>query len=154
MMKDVSDADKLPTGSVPGFLLYNSGHQGGGGGALVLPGGRQNTLGLVISGQSVDSALNKNESELGVLVLPVSLKMLSDGHGLLDQIVAVLGQSGSHSLAFQDAENLVAGDESDLGNSVTVSEDDTNLRWSQTLLGQLVDLVLDLIGGQLQPGWN
>jgi len=84
MMKDVADADKLPTGSG-----YNLGHQGGGGGALVLPGGRQNTLGLVISGQSVDSALNKNESELGVLVLPVSLKMLSDGHGLLDQIVAV-----------------------------------------------------------------
>ena len=64
----------------------------------------------------MDSALNKNESELGVLVLPVSLKMLSDGHGLLDQIIAVLGQSGSHSLAFQDAENLVAGDESDLEN--------------------------------------
>ena len=64
----------------------------------------------------MDSALNKNESELGVLVLPVSLKMLSDGHGLLDQIVAVLGQSGSHSLAFQDAENLVAGDKSNLEN--------------------------------------
>ena len=64
----------------------------------------------------MDSALNKNESELGVLVLPVSLKMLSDGDCLLDQIVAVLGQSGSHSLAFQDTENLVASDESDLEN--------------------------------------
>merc|ERR1719324_1880900 len=154
-MKDVADAEtNYQQVQVPGFLHVNLSHQGGGSGALVLPGWRQNSLGLVISGQSVDSALNQNESELGILVLPVSLKMLSDGDCLLDQIVAVLGQSGSHSLAFQDTENLVAGDKSDLGNSMTVSEDDTNLRWSQTLLGQLVDLVLDLIGGQLQPGWN
>ena len=62
----------------------------------------------------MDSALNKNESELGVLVLPVSLKMLSDGDGLLDQIVAVLGQSGGHALAFQDTEDLVASNETDL----------------------------------------
>ena len=50
MMKDVADADKLPTGSG-----YNSGHQGGGGGALVLPGGRQNTLGLVISNRETNN---------------------------------------------------------------------------------------------------
>ena len=44
------DADKLPTGSG-----YNLGHQGGGGGALVLPGGRQNTLGLVISNRETNN---------------------------------------------------------------------------------------------------
>ena len=34
---------------IPGHDDEDLGHQGGGGGALVLPGGRQNTLGLVIS---------------------------------------------------------------------------------------------------------
>ena len=67
-----------------------------------------------LPGQSVDSALNQNKSELGILVLPVSLQMLSDGHCLLDQIVAVLGQSWGHSLALQDTQDLVTSDESDL----------------------------------------
>ena len=62
----------------------------------------------------MDSALDKNQSELGVLVLPVPLKMLPDGHGLLDQIVAVLGELWGHTLALQDAEDLVASDESHL----------------------------------------
>ena len=38
-----------------------------------------------------------------------------------------------------------------LCNTVRVSEDNTNLGWSQTLLGQLEDLVLDLVTGDLQP---
>ena len=67
-----------------------------------------------LPGQSVDSALNQNKSELGILVLPVSLQMLSDGHCLLDQIVAVLWQSWGHSLALQDTQDLVTSDESDL----------------------------------------
>ena len=62
----------------------------------------------------MDSALDKNKSELSILVLPVPLKMLPDGHGLLDQVVAVLGELGGHTLALQDAENLVASDESNL----------------------------------------
>ena len=67
-----------------------------------------------VPGQPVDPALNKNESELGVLVLPVPLKMLPDGDGLLDQVVAVLGQLGGHALALQDTQNLVASDEANL----------------------------------------
>ena len=62
----------------------------------------------------MDPALNQNKPELGIPVLPVPLKMLPDGHGLLDQVVAVLGELGGHALALQDAENLVAGDESHL----------------------------------------
>ena len=62
----------------------------------------------------MNSALDKNKSELGVLVLPVPLKMLPDGHCLLDQIVAVLGELRGHTLALQDAEDLVASDESHL----------------------------------------
>lgn len=69
---------------------------------------------LLLPGESVDSALDKNKSELSVLVLPVPLKMLPDGHGLLDQIVAVLGELWGHTLALEDAEDLVASDESHL----------------------------------------
>jgi hypothetical protein len=38
----------------------------------------------------MDPALNKNEPEFRVLVLPVPLKMLPNGHGLLDEEVEVL----------------------------------------------------------------
>ena len=38
-----------------------------------------------------------------------------------------------------------------LGNTVTVPQDNTDLGGGQSLLGQLVDLVLHLVGGELQP---
>jgi len=63
---------------------------GAGSGALVLPGWWQSTNGLVVSGQTVDTGLDENETELGVLVLSVALEMLSHGDGLLDQHVKVL----------------------------------------------------------------
>ena len=62
----------------------------------------------------MDPALNQNEPELGISVLPVPLKMLPDGDGLLDQVVAILGQLWGHALALQDTEDLVAGNETDL----------------------------------------
>lgn len=42
----------------------------------------------------MDSRLNQNETELGVLVLSVALKVLSDGDSLLDQEVKILRQFG------------------------------------------------------------
>ena len=65
-------------------------------------------------GQTVDPALNQNQPELGISILPVPLKMLPDGDCLLDQMVAILGQLWSHALALQDAQDLVTGDEPDL----------------------------------------
>ena len=56
--------------------------QGAGGGALVLPGGRQGADGLVVTGQAVDTGLDQNQAELGVLVLAVALEVLPDGDGL------------------------------------------------------------------------
>lgn len=55
---------------------------GAGGGGLVLPGGREDTNGLVVTGQTVDTGLDENEAELGVLVLAVALKVLADGDSL------------------------------------------------------------------------
>jgi len=127
------------------------GDHGGGGAALVLPGGGQDTSQLVVPGQTVDPALNQNQPELGISILPVPLKMLPDGDCLLDQMVAILGQLWSHALALQDAQDLVTGDEPDLGNTMRVPEDNTNLGRGQALLSQLEDLVLDLIAGDLQP---
>lgn len=43
------------------------------------------------------------------------------------------------------------GDGADLGNSVGVTENDTNLRGGRALLGELADLLNDLLGGGLQP---
>jgi hypothetical protein len=39
----------------------------------------------------------------------------------------------------------------DLGDTVRVSEDNTDLGWSCTLLGELADLVDDLLGSSLEP---
>lgn len=44
------------------------------------------------------------------------------------------------------------GDDLDLGNTVRVTENDTNLRGRGTLSGELADLLDDLLGGGLQPG--
>ena len=55
---------------------------GAGGSGLVLPGGGQDTDGLVVTGQTVDTGLDENEAELGVLVLAVALKVLADSDSL------------------------------------------------------------------------
>lgn len=62
-------------------------NDGAGGGGLVAPGGGEDTDGLVVAGKTVDTGLDQNKAELGVLVLAVALKVLADGNGLLDQHV-------------------------------------------------------------------
>lgn len=58
-------------------------------GRFVLPVRRQDRDGSVVSGQSVDSRFDQNQSELRVLVLSVSFQVLSDRDSLLDQVVQV-----------------------------------------------------------------
>jgi hypothetical protein len=53
-----------------------------GSGALVPPSWWQNADGLIVAGQTVDTRLDENEAELGVLVFAVALEMLADGDGL------------------------------------------------------------------------
>lgn len=64
------------------------GDKGAGSGGLVTPGGGQDTDGLVVPGQTVDTRLNENEAELAVLVLAVALKVLADGDGLQQSVSA------------------------------------------------------------------
>ena len=42
----------------------------------------------------------------------------------------------------------------DLGNTVAVPQDNTNLRRGNTLPGELADLLDDLVGRGLQPRWR
>lgn len=67
---------------------------GAGGGGLVLPGRRQDTDGLVVTGETVDTRLDENEAELGVLVLAVALKMLADGDGLTIVLIEAKEEAG------------------------------------------------------------
>jgi len=85
----------------------NLGDKGGSGSGLVLECRGELLLLDVVSGQSVDSGLDENHSagllvrfkrwwcrvdiQLGVLVGTVSLEVLSDRDGLLDEVVKVLG---------------------------------------------------------------
>lgn len=55
---------------------------GGGSGGLVLPGRGEDADSLVVTGKTVDTGLDENEAELGVLVLAVALKVLADGDSL------------------------------------------------------------------------
>ena len=57
---------------------------------LLLPCGWKLLCALVVASKAVDSALNKNEPEFGVFVLPVPLKVLPYRHCLLDEKVQIL----------------------------------------------------------------
>jgi len=56
---------------------------GGSSGTLVSPGRWEDTDSLVVTGETVDTGLDKNKTELGVLILSVALKMLADSDGLV-----------------------------------------------------------------------
>ena len=63
----------------------------------LLPVGREFLCSLVVSSQPMHSALNKNEAELGVLVLSVAFQMLAHSHSLLDQMVQIFGDLRAQS---------------------------------------------------------
>ena len=50
---------------------------------------------LVVTSEAVNTALNKNQTELGITVLSVTFKMLSNGDSLLDEEVHILRKRGS-----------------------------------------------------------
>lgn len=119
----------------------------------------------------MNSGLDQNQTELAVLVLAVTLQMLTDGDSLLDHVVQILRNVGLQANRLHDAQDLVSVNETHLGNAVRVTEDDaykqygekinitsnnntsanTDFGGSQTLLAQLLNLILDIFGVQLQP---
>jgi len=50
---------------------------------------------LVVAGKAVNTGLDQDQTELGVLVLPVGLEVLANSNGLLHQMPEVLGDRRS-----------------------------------------------------------
>lgn len=88
------------------------------GARFIFPVWRQHALCFVVTCESVDSGFDQNKSEFVVFVLTITFQVLPDGYGLLNQIVKIFGQVGGLSVGFHDSQNLLAGDESDLSDSL------------------------------------
>ena len=73
------------------FVFKSLTDQCAGGFGDVLPLGGELLCSSIVAAQSMNSTLDKNESELGVDILTVLLQVLSDGNSLLDQCEQVLG---------------------------------------------------------------
>ena len=102
----------------------------------------------------MDAALNKNESELGVLVLAELLEMLPNRDSFLDQVVQVLGHLGSQTVLLQDSEDFAASDALDLGDAHSVSKGNADLGGGTSLLGELDNLLNEVTSADLNPGWR
>lgn len=94
----------------------------------------------------MNTGFDQDKSKLSITVVSVAFQVLSHSNGLLDQLVQVFWDLGGKSVALEDTEDLVSGNVFDLSNSMVVSQDDTNLRRSQTLLGELADLLNNFLG--------
>ena len=75
------------------ITAYSSNKRRGGGG-VVFECWWDLLLCLVIAGKAVDTRLDQDQTELGVLVLPVGLEVLADSNGLLHEVPEVLGDAG------------------------------------------------------------
>lgn len=96
---------------------------------VVLEVGRYLSGLSVVSGDSVDSRLFDGESVLGVLVVSVLLKMLSDGESFLDQMIQVFGNLGGQSMLFENSLDFLSRQKSHLSNAVRVSQNNSDLRF-------------------------
>ena len=99
----------------------------------------------------MNTALDKNKTELGVLVLAISLKMLANRHGLLDELVKILRKLGCKSFLLQDTKDGATRDVLHLCNSVTITKYNTDLTRLQSLLREFAHESLDLSRGGLEP---
>ena len=61
---------------------------------LVSPGGGEGLGDLEVARETVDASLDETEAVLGIEVLAVDVQVFADGHGLLDQMVKILGDGG------------------------------------------------------------
>jgi hypothetical protein len=77
--------------------------------------------------------------------------MLTDLNSLLDKHVQILGDFRGKTVGLEDTHNLLSSDRANLGDSVRITEDDTNLGGGKTLLGELADVLLNVGGRNLAP---
>ena len=67
-------------------------------------------------------------------------------------MVQILWNFRSQSSSFEDTKDFVSSDETDLSDSMRVTQNDTNLRGSQASTGKFVDLFDDFAGSGFEPG--
>ncbi|RUP22257.1 hypothetical protein BC936DRAFT_139101 [Jimgerdemannia flammicorona] len=66
-------------------------------------------------------------------------------------ILLIESNSQTLTVGLQDTEDLVTSDALDLGDAVRITQDNTNLGGGHALLGELEDLLADLLWGGLEP---
>ena len=59
--------------------------------------------------------------------------------------------SKTHTVGLQNTKDFVTSDEADLGDTVRVTEGNTDLRGRQTLTGELADVLDNVVRGSLEP---
>jgi hypothetical protein len=72
------------------MLNYSSCNQSGSGSGVILEGRGNLLLRLVVTSKTVDTRLDQDKTELGVLVFAVDLEVLAHGHRLFDEVPKVL----------------------------------------------------------------
>ena len=130
---------------------WHSCHQCRCSGRLILEGSWQGLHALVIPGKAMDTALHQNQAEFGILVFAILVQVLPYGHCFLDQVVKILGEGWCNAVGLEDSQHVVACHRLHLWHTEAVSQGDANLGRSQTLLGQLANVINHIIWFHLQP---
>ncbi len=55
------------------------------------------------------------------------------------------------TVSLKDTQDLVTGDETHLGDTVRITEGNTDLGGGQTLAGELANVIDNILGGSLEP---
>jgi len=72
-------------------------HKRRGGGRVVFERRWDLLLRLVVPGKAVNTGFDQDQTEFGVLVLPVGFEVLANGNSLLHEMPEVLGNGGTES---------------------------------------------------------
>jgi len=97
----------------------------------------------------MNSAFHKDESEFAVFVFSVLLQVLSHLDSFLDEMIQIFRDLWCQAIHSENAKDLVLGDGPDLGNSMLIPQQDTDLRQRQSLSGKLADHARHLLTGEL-----
>jgi hypothetical protein len=76
------------------------------------------------------------------------------GKYLLDEVVQIFWDFRGESSGLENTEDFVSGDETDLSNTMRISQHYTDLGWCHTPTGEFVDLFDDFGGSCFKPGWS
>jgi hypothetical protein len=99
----------------------------------------------------VDTRLDKNQTELGVLILAVTLQMLTNLNSLLDKHVKILGNLRCESVSLEDTYNLLSSNGGYGCDTIGITKNDTDLGRGETLLGELAYVLLYVSRRDFEP---